>query len=187
MLLVYVSIACGSLFLLIVSAVFGGDHDFGEHEVHFEHGYDGDGDGDHEHEGAGGPSPFSLRVISVFGTVFGAVGAICTHLGLGIGWSTLAGLASGLILAALAFQLYKYMFSQQSDSTVSANNAIGGLAEVHTPIPADGVGEVSFVTKGQRTYMPARSEDGTPISAGRTVAVVANPSGTLVVKIKQLQ
>lgn len=184
MFIVFLCIAGVSFLLLLASAIFGGDHEFGEHEVGFEHGYEAEADADHDHEHPGGPSPFSVKILSVFGTTFGAVGAISTHYGLSGGFSSLIGLAVGFPIGWLAFQFYKYMFRLQASSTVSACEAVGGLAEVHTAIPANGLGEVSFVTKGQRTYLPARSEDGAGIPAGSTVEVVANPSGTLVVRKK---
>ena len=183
MLMVFALIAFISVIILGISALFGGDHGFGDHEVSFEGGYEHEVD--HDHDGSGGPSPFSLKIMAVFGTAFGSVGAICTHLGIAVGWSTLVGLVSGFILGGLAFQMYKFMFRQQSNSTVSVSDAVGGIADVSTAIPSGGIGEVSFVSKGQRLYVSAKSEDGKAIPSGSTVEVVANPSGTLVVRLKQ--
>jgi hypothetical protein len=46
-------------------------------------------------------------------------------------------------------------------------NLIGQTAAIATPIPENGVGEISYVQTGSRYSAPARSEKGGAIAAGR--------------------
>jgi len=48
---------------------------------------------------------------------------------------------------------------------------IGRGAEVTTPIPENGMGEITFEMKGQRETASARSMDGIPLSRGRLVVI----------------
>ena len=77
----FVSIALVGLFLLVVSALFGDHHV--DHDVTIETA--------HEVSFGEHPSPFSLRVISLFATAFGAAGSIAFSAGAGYALSTAAG------------------------------------------------------------------------------------------------
>jgi hypothetical protein len=48
---------------------------------------------------------------------------------------------------------------------------LGQTASIITPIPADGVGEIAYVQGGSRYTAPARTENGSPISAGKPVRI----------------
>jgi len=176
--LVFVGIALVGLFFLGVSALFGGSHDVGEHEFSFEQGYGTDAD----HALGGGPSPFSLRIISLFVTAFGAVGAIARYYNASYMASSVVGVAGGFAVGAIGWRLMKLFWEQQATSTVSVDELLGVIGEVKTAIPASGVGQVSVVVKSQRLYSLARSKDGRPIEEGVLVKIVAHPGDAVIVE-----
>jgi membrane protein implicated in regulation of membrane protease activity len=48
---------------------------------------------------------------------------------------------------------------------------LGQEANVISPIPSDGVGEIAYVQGGSRYSAPARTENGVAIPAGRPVKI----------------
>src|SRR5215208_4549584 len=85
---VFLGIAAVGFVFLMVSLFFG--------EV-FEH-FDTSLDHDLDH---GGPGFFSPRVMSVFVTAFGGVGAVATFYKIGPVPASLLGFASGLVLSSI--------------------------------------------------------------------------------------
>jgi membrane protein implicated in regulation of membrane protease activity len=59
----------------------------------------------------------------------------------------------------------------QSSSESKVASLLGQAATIVTPIPENGVGEIAYVQGGSRYTAPARTESGTPISAGRPVRI----------------
>jgi membrane-bound ClpP family serine protease len=57
----------------------------------------------------------------------------------------------------------------------------GAQAEVITPIPPGGTGEVAALIQGQRFTAPAREADGKELSRGSLVTVLRTVGPTLVV------
>jgi len=170
----------GFLFLLI-SALAGGDHEVGGHEFHLEH----DHDVGHDHEaseGGGSPSPFSMRIIAIFLTAFGAAGAIARYYSLSYTMSSLVGLGGGFVVAFITFELITFFYHQQASSTVSSSDLLNSLAEVKIEIPAAGLGQVSVLVKNQRLYFPARSKDAIKIGIGSSVKIVECPGDSVVVQ-----
>ena len=177
---VFVVIAFTGVVFLIVSAIFGGDHEVGSHEISFEHGLDHDVD--HGWDGGGGVSPLSLRVIAIFLTSAGSVGAICRYYNLSYPISAFLGAVGGLIFAALGWQILRLFYKQQATSTVTSEDLTkADLAEVKTAIPASGIGQICVIVKGQRQYLPARAHDGNPIGEGASVKIMACPGGDAVI------
>ncbi len=175
--LVFVVIAFTGVVFLIVSAIFGGDHEVGSHEISFEHGLDHDLD----HGFDGGVSPFSLRVIAIFLTSAGSVGAICRYYNLSYPISAFLGAVGGFIFGALGWQILRLFYKQQASSTVTSDDLTkANLAEVKTAIPASGIGQICVIVKGQRQYLPARAHDGNPIDEGASVKIMACPGGDAV-------
>src|SRR6185369_5954478 len=99
--LVFALIGMAGFFFLIVSAVFGGDHD---------HGMEHDHDAGHD----AGPSWFSTRVISLFLTGFGATGAIARSYELGYPASSGLGVATGAVVAFAGLRLIGFFMHQQA-------------------------------------------------------------------------
>jgi hypothetical protein len=44
-------------------------------------------------------------------------------------------------------------------------------ASIVTPIPENGVGEIAYVQSGSRYTAPARTENGSPVAAGKLVRI----------------
>jgi membrane protein implicated in regulation of membrane protease activity len=143
------------------------------------HGFD---HGDFDHGGAGGhsgsdsadvPSPFNPLVISSAITAFGAVGLIAkTGFGMADILSAVVALGfAGVIGALIFFGIVKFMYGSQSNSVFSLNDLVNTEAEVITPIPANGMGEIAYVANGVRYNLSARSSDGEDIARGTTVII----------------
>jgi membrane protein implicated in regulation of membrane protease activity len=168
-----VCLAVGLLFTLF-SAVAG--HFFGGHE--FDHGGDigtgGHAEGGLDTHGMPGISFFSPTVLASFVTAFGAFGLIFSHIEATRSVWASAPLAavSGGVVAGLVFLLFNAMFQKTQSSSESRVGSLTGLvASVITPIPENGVGEIAYVQSGTRYTAPARTEDGKPIAAGKTVRI----------------
>lgn len=168
--LIFASIAAVGFLFLLISALFGG----GDHDVHLEAAHEVSF-GDH-------PSPFSLRVISLFLTAFGAAGTMA-HLG-GASYivCSAVGTGAGLVVGFAGYKLISFFMGQQSSSAVESEDLVGKLAQVSVAIPAGGVGQVNVSLNEKRLYPMARAaaaggifEEGTQVkivrSAGNTVYV----------------
>lgn len=160
-------LAFGVLFSAF-SVIFGG-HDFGHGG--FDHG---SGAGGHSgSDSADAPSPFNPLVISSAITAFGAVGLIA-RFGFGMTdiLSTVVALGfAGVIGALIFFGIVKFMYGSQSNSVFSLNDLVDNEAEVITPIPASGTGEIAYVVNGVRYNLSARSCDGEYIARGAAVII----------------
>lgn len=165
-----------------------GDLDLGEFEAgpdaHFEMGHDFDhsiadagGDG-HVEVGIGdsfpGLSAWSPTVISAFVSTFGGVGYLSlVEWQAGTPLSILAGLVGGIAFAFFVFWgMNKIFAAVQSSSDVQVSGLKGKPAEIITPIPEGGVGEISYVAGGTRLCAPARSVSGKAVPRGATVVIV---------------
>jgi membrane protein implicated in regulation of membrane protease activity len=118
-------------------------------------------------------SPISPVTITMFVTAFGGAGLIATHtLALPVLLSLPIALASGLLLAAVTFFTFAKLFQATEGSSEPRVGELVGLeAEVITPIPTQGLGEIAYVARGSRFTAPARSEDGKPHAAHSTVLI----------------
>ncbi len=165
-------ICLGSGFFLLVMMAFlghfmggGHGHDIGSHG-HAESGADGS-DG-------GGVSAFSPTVIAAFVMSFGGIGYILTFFQAtrnpAIGAPISAVGALGLA-AVLVWSLRQVFSHTQSSSESQVATLAGTIANVITPIPENGVGEIAYVQGGTRYTAPARTEDGQPVPTGRTVRI----------------
>ena len=162
--LIFLAIGFSGVLMLVVSAVFSGDGDAGDHEVQ---GAEGATDSDH-----GIPRLFSLRALALFLTAFGASGAIATHYGLSPMVSSILGVVFGIALACVGVKIMGEVSKQQASSIVSSSDVIGATASVNIAIPEDGVGEITVDVRGQRKTYMARSASGEKISANTPVTVV---------------
>jgi len=79
---------------------------------------------------------------------------------------------AGVAMAFVAFLIFNWMFQKtQSSSEVRVGSLAGTEASIVTPIPKDGVGEIAYVQGGTRYTAPARTENGSPVSAGKPVRI----------------
>jgi len=123
----------------------------------------------------------SLLAIASFVSSFGAFGLIAvTLLGAGAVVSFVLALAGGVVVGILAQLFFLYILSPTISSEVIQARLIGQVAEITTPIPARGVGQIAFVAEGSRVTYAARSADeiadlqrGTPVRIERIVGGLA--------------
>lgn len=176
----FVTIAIVGAIILVISAL-GGEHEFGaDHDVGFDHDHDMGHDTGHAE--SSGPSPWSIRVLSLFVTAFGAVGAIAQSYGASPMQSSIAGFFAGIVFAFVGWQLLRLFWSQQGSSTVSSEDLLGTTGMVFTPIPPRGVGEITVVVRGQSRHYPARARDGIGILKGVTICIVEFPADVAIVE-----
>ena len=165
-------LALGLLFTIIsafTSHFFGGGHD-----GHMDVGTGGHAEAGYDHSGVPGISFFSPTVLSCFVTAFGACGLILSRIEAtkSVWISAPISAMAGLIMAALAFLLFNWMFEKtQSSSEVRVASLVGQTASIITPIPENGVGEIAYVQGGSRYTAPARTETGTSVPAGKPVRI----------------
>src|SRR5205085_7019185 len=103
--------ACLALGLLftIITAVAG--HFFG-HDHGGDLGTGGHAEAGYDHSGVPGISFFSPTVLSCFVTAFGACGIILSKVGSPVWVSAPISAIAGVIMAAVAFFLFNWMFQQ---------------------------------------------------------------------------
>jgi membrane protein implicated in regulation of membrane protease activity len=178
------------LFSLIAGhAHFGdtGSHDAGPaHESHMEYGVGGHGSASASHTPVQAAFHFPFFSPLALATLFGAIGAyglIAVH-----GFH--AGETSSLLLAVplalltsylVTYAGFKLVAGSRGSSVIQLSSLPGARAEVITPIPAGGVGEVAALVDGQRFTGAAREQDGKDVPRGAHVTVKAMVGTTLVV------
>jgi membrane protein implicated in regulation of membrane protease activity len=166
--------ACLALGLLftIISAVAG--HFFGGHDGGGDVGTGGHAEAGYDHSGVPGISFFSPTVLACFVTAFGGCGLILSRIEAtrSVWISAPISALAGLIMASLTFVMFNAMFKKtQSSSESRVSSLAGQTASIITPIPARGVGEISYIQGGTRYTAPARTETGLEVSAGSTVRI----------------
>ena len=148
-------------------------HFFGGHGDHLA------GSGGHAEAGADssdmpGISIFSPTIIAAFVTAFGGFGIIFTEIP-ATGKAVISAPLSILAAFVVAACLYKFLgmiFSHTQGSSESHVAAlVGAEANVITPIPENGVGEIAYVVRGTRYTAPARVEGGQSIAGGQSVKI----------------
>jgi len=173
--LIFIAIAFAGF--IIVSGGFFFGHDV-------DHDADGDASADHEigQDATGTISIFSTRVLFTFIMGFGAGGAIARYCDASYPVSSLCGVGTGLLLAALMYGILLLFVRQQANSIVTTGSVIGSTGNVTVPIEKDQVGEIGVAIAGQYHNYTAVSRAGTAIPKGRTVKVVGSSGDKLVVE-----
>lgn len=131
-------------------------------------------------EGVSEATGVSMLAIASFVTAFGAFGLVSVSL---FNTSTLASVfiafAGGLVFGIAAQAFFLYILSPTISSEVRQAQLIGKVAEITTPIPPSGVGQIAFVAEGSRVTYSARAADeasaitrGTPVRIERIVGGV---------------
>ncbi len=157
--------------------VGGADVDVGGHDVDAS-GADVDSGGLHL-------SPLSPVTIAMFTSSFGAIGAILTRFSPQIAVPITLGIAivSGMVIAgATMYFFYRLFRSTQESSEARISDIVGLDAEVITPIPAEGFGEIAYVARGTRFNSTARAIDGKEIPRNATVKIKRVVGSTCYVK-----
>ena len=157
-LVVFLAISALGFVFLLISLVVGDIFDsFG-----FDTGLDG---------AANGHGFLDSRVLSVFVTSFGGFGAIGIQMGLSIVASSLLGLAGGFVLGGLVSIFGRFLYRQQSTSSVATSQMIGRTAQVIVAITPGSLGQVSCRIGEERIEKLARAKDNQEIKAGSIVRV----------------
>lgn len=120
---------------------------------------------------ADGHGLLDSRVISVFVTSFGGFGAIGIQMGLGIVASSLIGLGGGVVLGGLVSLFARFLYKQQSSSSVGVAQMVGRTAQVVVAIAPGSLGQVSCRVGEERIERLARSKDNVEIKAGAMVRI----------------
>ena len=126
---------------------------------------------------------FDSRVIAVFLTAFGLFGAIGAALGWNALGSSIFGLLGGFIFGAVIFYFGKFLYSQQSTSSVSPEELIGRTAQVIVGIKPNQVGQISCLVGEERVEKLARAASGEEIKAGQTVRIESVGSDAVLVRL----
>jgi membrane protein implicated in regulation of membrane protease activity len=156
------------LMFTVASALFG--HLLGGHDAV---GMDGQADAGSDSGGAG-VSIFSPTVLATFITAFGAFGMALSSISAthSVWVSAPLSFLGALLVAFVVLWLLNTLFRKtESSSEGRVKDLIGQTAAIVTPIPANGVGEISYVQSGSRYTAPARNEKGEPVPNGKTVKI----------------
>ena len=129
-------------------------------------------------------SPMSPMVIATFVTTFGAGGLVASKgMGMPVFPAVMVATASGLGFGALAFLIFRKVYSAtQSSSEVEVAALVGTMAEVVTPIDKEHVGEIVYISKGSRFTGPAKSVDELELAKNTPVEIVRIVGNTFYVK-----
>jgi membrane protein implicated in regulation of membrane protease activity len=121
-----------------------------------------------------GFAALSPTTLAAFVTAFGGFGMVFSKIeALKNPWTSvpLSGLA-GFLVAALVVALFRFIFRHtQSSSEAVVSRLIGTTGTIITPIPAQGVGEIAYVSGGSRYTAPARTVNGSTLATGQPVKI----------------
>jgi hypothetical protein len=125
--------------------------------------------------------------IASFVTAFGSFGLLAVYLfNVSDRFSLLWAAGGGLVVAIIAHFAFGYfLIAPQGSSEITARDVMGLTAEVITPIPADGVGQIAFVAQGRRITASARSAGGVPVPKGELVSIQSFTGSAAVVRPEQ--
>ena len=168
MIIYTICLVLGLMFTLI-SAFLG--HLFGGHDTV---GTGGHADAGLQSDGVPGLTFLSPTVLASFVTAFGALGLVLSSFETtrSVWISAPASFIGGLDSALLVLWLFNWMFRKtQSSSEGKVAELVGQTAAIVSPIPENGVGEISYVQSGSRYSAPARDEKGRAIANGQTVKI----------------
>lgn len=114
---------------------------------------------------------FDSRVVSVFLTALGFVGALSVQFGFGLIIAGLFGLATGIVLGAVVFAFGYFLHKQQASSSVGDRDLLGRTAQVVVGIRPGSIGQISCLIGDERVEKIARSKYDVEIEAGKTVFI----------------
>lgn len=134
------------------------------------------------------PSPLNPVVIAGAIAAFGAAGVVGKA---GFGMGELASAAFSAVCAAAAgtavfFGIVKFFYRAKANTHFSEKNLINSEAEVLTPIPAQGVGEIVYNMNGMRNSLPAMSKHNEFLGRGETVIIQSIENHTAFVVQKSI-
>ena len=189
--MIYAVMTIATSLILLVMVLLGGDADVdADVDVDVDVGLDMDVDADMDMDvdadadldvggEIGGPGFFGLKLLLGFVIGFGLGGFLAVNNG----WPIphyLVGLAGGLCIYTLEFQLLKLLYSQQANSQSRASSIVGLTGIVSHPIGKGGTGEIKTVMPGtgNSLYLRARAVDAeAEIAEGAEVRIKSVSTG----------
>lgn len=158
--------------VMVISLLLGGHDTSVDHDV--SHG--------HAEGGGGWQAWLSIKVISAFGTAFGASGAVASLHPTTSSWAILIALASGYVCGWGVKVVISFLGSQEGDASFSRSDLADKEGTIIMGIlEGDEIGEAQFVVGGQVVNFPVKSRDGKSICQGDRI-VVETVGSVLVVK-----
>jgi membrane protein implicated in regulation of membrane protease activity len=172
-----------------------GHGDAGHHapdggDAHMDYGVDASG-----HASASAHAPhaaefhfpfFSPLALATLFACIGGYGLIALH-----GFRTedatsiLAAIPAAVVTAYfVTYAGWRIVGSSRGSSQILLKDLAGAEAEVITPIPAGGLGEVAALVSGQRYTAPAREAQGREVPRGAHVKVLKMVGSTLLVELR---
>lgn len=145
-----------------------------------------DADAPDEIGDAGWQQVFSLRNVTYFLFVFGAIGSVLAFFRggeTGISELVIAG-GSGLVAAGIAHAVFAYVRRTDTAEVPGDRRLVGQPAKVTLPVGAEGIGKIELVFGGQRVELLARpfgSERAVRIENGTEVVIVEMEGGMALV------
>jgi len=129
-------------------------------------------------------SPWSPTILSAFLAAAGGAGYLCLHTWeWGVWPSIIASASSGFVFAAAIFLGINWMFRvTQGSSIVDQSTLVGVEGEVNIAIPSGGIGEVAYVSSGQRCVRSARCADGASVPRGARVLIKSVSSADFIIE-----
>jgi membrane protein implicated in regulation of membrane protease activity len=168
---IYIICLVTGLLFTVLSALAG--HLFGGHPEGAV-GMGGQADTGLGTDGIPGISLLSPTVLASFVTAFGAFGLILCNISVTSSpWlNAPLSIVGGLGVALVVFWMFNAMFRRTESSSESrVAQLVGQRAAIVSPIPVNGVGEISYTQAGSRYSAPAREEHGRAINNGQTVKI----------------
>ena len=157
------------LMFTLASAFLG--HLFGGHD---SIGAGGHADAGFDSDGVPGITFFSPTVLASFITAFGAFGLIFSEIPATSNvWlhAPISFIAALTVSIGVLWLMNKIFRGTEGSSEGHVAKLIGQTAAIVTPIPENGVGEISYTQGGSRYSAPARAEKGGTIPNGKTVKI----------------
>ena len=195
--LTYIGLAVLGAGYLLLSVFLGHSDDGGEGhgdaasqgpDAQVEYGVDSEG-----HSSASAHAPhaaefhfpfFSPLALATLFACIGGYGLIALYgFRVSDGVSILAAIPAAAATAYLVtYAGWRIVGSSRGSSQIRLKDLAGAQAEVITPIPKDGVGEVAALVSGQRYTAPAREAHGREVPRGAQVTVLKMVGSTLLVE-----
>ena len=135
----------------------------------------------------GGLGFLFLLASLIIGDIFDAIGfefgAIGVSLGSGVLMSSFFGILGGAFFGALVFYFGRFLYRQQSSSSVSEEDLIGRSAQVVVGIPPNQIGQITCRVGEERVEKLARTRDGAEIKAGAIVRIESITGDAVIVSV----
>ena len=162
--LIFVTIFGVGFLILLISFLFGADHDVDMH-------VDGDVAGTIESD-VHGPSIFSVKMISLLMVGFGGVGfAVRSTTSAEMWVASLAGVGGAAVIGAIGYAIIRAFYANQASSTVTDQDVVGQRATLLDAITEGSNGQVVCIIRGREMTYLARSADGQSIERGTPVRI----------------